>query len=325
MCIECILNVKDIADSVIDGNPISKTEAKWLINDADIQELASNAHRITRTLLGTKVDIEELANIKKNACSEDCTFCAQSVLYDTEIDTYTLESNETIVRQAKTALDEGASSYCLVAAWRQPPDAEFERVCKIIAEINEKVGIDVDCSLGFLTKSQAVKLKNLGISKYNHNLETARSKFPEICTTHTYDDRIRTLQIARDAGLGICTGGIIGMGETRKQRLELACDIATLDPQEVTINILTPMQGTPLELQSPLQNVEIIRMFAVLRFLMPYATVRISGGREKSLKDAGESILQSGANAIITAGYLTTGGNSPAQDTAMIRRIGLEA
>lgn len=317
--------IPELANRVIDAESITEADARWLFHVNDTCELARQAHRITRTLLGPRVDIEELGNIKKNACSEDCTFCAQSILYDTQIDTYTLAPNKTIVEQAARAKKDGASSYCLVAAWRQPPPAEFERVCEIISEINEKVGISVDCSLGFLTRKQAQKLKELDVLKYNHNLETSRSKFPEICTTHTYDDRINTLKIVKSVGLGVCTGGIIGMGETRTQRLELALEIATLDPQEVTINILTPMPGTPLELQTKIAESEIIRMFAVLRFLIPHATIRISGGREATLKDAGESILQSGANAIITEGYLTTSGRSSVQDTEMIRRIGLEA
>lgn len=315
----------ELADGAIRGRAVTRDEAQELMGADDISTLARQAHRITYEVLGAGIDVEELGNIKKNACSEDCTFCAQSVLYDTQIDTYKLAPNEEIVEQAAQAKKDGASSYCLVAAWRQPPAAEFERVCDIISEINDTVRISVDCSLGFLTVEQAQRLKELGVAKYNHNLETARSKFPEICTTHTYDDRVHTIKTAKEAGLEICTGGIIGMGETQEQRLELACEIAELSPQEVTVNILTPMPGTPLELQSGIEEEEIVRMFAVLRFLMPRATVRLSGGREKALKDAGESVLQSGANAIITEGYLTTGGRSAAQDAEMIRRIKLEA
>ncbi len=317
--------IQELAGSVIGGRQVADSDAAWLMDVDDVGELARQAHRITRMVVGGQVDVEELGNIKKNACSEDCTFCAQSALYNTQIDTYKLAPNHTIVEQAAKAKMDGASSYCLVAAWREPPPAEFERVCNIISEINETVGIDVDCSLGFLTREQAQRLKDLCVLKYNHNLETARSKFAEICTTHTYDDRINTLKIVKSVGLGVCTGGIIGMGETRAQRLELATEIAAIDPQEVTMNILTPMPGTPLELQAEIAESEIVRMFAVLRFLMPRATVRLSGGREHALKDAGESVLQSGANAIITEGYLTTSGQSSTQDMAMIRRIGLEA
>ena len=198
-------------------------------------------------------------------------------------------------------------------------------MCKIISDINDKVGISVECSLGFLTIQQATKLKELKVKRYNHNLETAKSKFPEICTTHTYEDRLKTLGIARDAGLELCTGGIIGLGETRAQRLELTLELARLFPEEVTINILVPVPGTPLELQTDLENSEIVRMFAVIRFLLPESVIKISGGRETMLDDSGEELLQSGANGIITAGYLTMGGNEAQKDLKMIEKIGLKA
>lgn len=314
--------VASIAERVIAGEKVSANEAEWLFNVQDTAELARQAHRITSNIAGNEIDIEELANIKKNACTEDCVFCAQSALYDTGIETFKLAPAAQIVEQARKAKKDGASSYCLVAAWRQPSESEFAQVCDIIVQINDKVGIGIDCSLGFLNMDQARKLKALGVLKYNHNLETARSKFSQICTTHTYDDRLDTLEIARKAGLALCTGGIVGMGETRMQRLELALDLARIDPQEVTINILTPMPGTPLELQSKIEEIELVRMFAVLRFLLPHAMVRLSGGRENALNDAGEGLLQSGANAIITEGYLTTGGRKVKQDAQMIRRIG---
>ena len=191
------------------------------VNDKILSQLSDAANEITRTFQGSKIDVEQLANIKKNYCSEDCTFCSQSAFFDTGIDKYQLMSAEEVVRQATDAKKAGAHSYCLVAAWREPSKEDFEKVCHIIEEVNEKVGISIECSLGFLTIEQAAKLKELGVIRYNHNLETAESKFPEICTTHTYQDRIDTLHTARNAGLELCTGGIIGMGETRAQREEL--------------------------------------------------------------------------------------------------------
>ena len=156
-------------------------------------------------------------------------------------------------------------------------------------------------------------------------METSRSKFPEICTTHTYDDRIKTLKIARNAGLELCTGGIIGLGETRKQREELILEISELEPEEVTVNMLVPMPGTPLELQTQLDITEILRVFSTLRFLLPKSIIKISGGREVNLKDDGQKLLLSGANGIISAGYLTMGGNAIKKDTEMINEINLEA
>ena len=319
--------IKMCQEKVFSGERISVEDARKLFNvpDEDPKELSKCANEITRDYNGNKVDVEQLNNIKKNACSEDCTFCGQSAFFDTGIETYQLPTPEEVVIKAKKAKEEGADSYCLVAAWKEPSPKDFIKVCKIITEINVKVGISVECSLGFLTKQQASKLKELKVKRYNHNLETAKSKFPEICTTHTYQDRLDTLEIAREAGLELCTGGIIGLGETREQRLELTLELARIYPEEITINILVAVPGTPLELQVDLANSEITRIFSVIRFLLPESVIKISGGRETQLEDSGEELLQSGANGIITEGYLTMGGNKAKKDREMIEKIGLEA
>ena len=318
--------IKECQEKVLSGIGISFKDAESLfaIPDKDIVLLARSADEITRQFNGKKIDVEQLNNIKKNACSEDCSFCGQSAFFDTNIDSWQLPEPEEIVKKALNAKQDGAESYCLVAAWREPSASDFEKVCRIIEQINEHVGISVECSLGFLTRQYAKRLKSLKVRRYNHNLETARSKFAEICTTHTYQDRIDTLNIARDAGLELCTGGIIGLGETRMQRQELALELAALHPEEVTLNLLVPIPGTPLELQIPLPKYEIVRMFSIVRFLLPDSVIKISGGRESLLDDSGEELLRSGANGIITSGYLTMGGNKPAEDMRMIKKIGLE-
>jgi len=317
--------ILDCQNKVLSGKKLSSDELEALINSRDLKAFSDSANKITRAFQGNKVDVEQLANIKKNYCSEDCVFCGQSAFFNTGIDSYQLLPANEIVAMAKKARGEGADSYCLVAAWRQPSAADFEQVCDIITRINEQVGISLECSLGFLTYEQAKKLKGLGVRRYNHNLETARSKFAQICTTHTYQDRIDTLLTARKAGLELCTGGIIGMGETREQRLEMILDLAWLEPEEVTINLLVPMPGTPLELQTTLPFEEILRVFAVTRFALPRAIIKISGGREVHLEDDGQELLLSGANGIISAGYLTLGGNEMKKDLEMIKKINLEA
>ena len=290
-----------------------------------IHVLTKAAGRLTIDAQGKSVDVEQLNNIKKNACSEDCSFCGQSAFFDTGIETYSLPPSEQILSDAQRAKEQGASSYCLVAAWREPPLRDFERICDIVRKIRQEVDISVECSLGFLTEQQARALKEAGVKRYNHNLETAPSKFPDICTTHTFQDRVNTLNVAREAGLELCTGGIIGLGESSQQRMELSWEINKLNPEEVTINILVPIPGTPLELQTPLSQYEIARMFAVLRLLLPDSIIKISGGRERATNDSGESLLLGGANGIITNGYLTMSGNSSDNDVSMIRRAGLEA
>ena len=319
--------IKECQEKVFSGIRISAEDAGKLLNipEENIKDLAKCANEITRDFNGEKIDVEQLNNIKKNSCSEDCTFCGQSAFFDTGIDTYQLPTPDEVVTKAQKAKEEGAESYCLVAAWREPTPNDFEKVCKIITKVNDKVGISIECSLGFLTIPQATKLKELGVKRYNHNLETAKSKFSEICTTHTYEDRLKTLEIARKAGLELCTGGIIGLGETREQRLELTLELARIYPEEITINILVPVPGTPLELQTELANSEIVRIFSVIRFLLPESVIKISGGRETNLSDSGEELLQSGANGIITAGYLTMGGNEAKKDREMIKKIGLQS
>ena len=319
--------IQNCYEKVLEKQSLSDHDSEKLLNvsKSSLQILSDLANKITRKFQGDLVDVEQLSNIKKNYCSEDCTFCGQSAFFNTNVDNYELLPKEEIVKQAKKALEEGAQSYCLVAAWKEPSDSDFQKICEIITEINEKVGISLECSLGFLTPKQAKTLKKLGVKRYNHNLETARSKFPEICTTHTYQDRIDTLNIARAAGLELCTGGIIGLGETREQRLELIQELAKINPEEVTVNMLIPVPGTPLELQKPLPLEEILRTFVVLRFLLPKSIIKISGGREVNLDDDGEALLLSGANGIITSGYLTMNGNEAQKDIKMIEKIGLEA
>ena len=319
--------IKNCKNQVLKNEKITESDAKKLfkIEDKFLKDLSDAANEITRFFHGKKIDVEQLTNIKKNYCSEDCSFCSQSAFFNTKIDDYKLQPAEEILKQATTAKNNGANSFCLVAAWREPSDNDFKMICNIIKEINSKVGISLECSLGFLTNEQATQLKLLNVKRYNHNLETARTKFPDICTTHTFDDRIKTLQIARRAGLELCTGGIIGMGETKKQREEFVLEISELNPEEVTINLLVPFPGTPLELQKPLELEEILRVFAVLRFLLPKSIIKISGGREVNLNDDGKELLLSGANGIISAGYLTLGGNSMNKDTKMIKEIDLDA
>ena len=313
-------------EKVLADHRINNDDAFQLINvnSNKLNILSHCANKITRKFHGNKIDVEQLANIKKNQCSEDCVFCGQSAFFNTDIDKYDLLSENKIINEAKNALSNGAKSYCLVAAWREPSDDNFEKICKIISRINDEIKIDIECSLGFLTNTQAKKLKELGVKRYNHNLETARSKFCDICTTHTYDDRLNTLHIARNAGLELCTGGILGLGETRDQRLELLLELSKIDPEEVTINLLVPIPGTPLEFQKQLSAHEILRVFAVTRFLLPKSIIKISGGREINLNDDGEKLLISGANGIISSGYLTISGNDAKHDINMIKKLGFE-
>ena len=311
---------------ILDGQKITTDESISLINvsEESLQFLSDAANEITRKFNGNTIDVETLINAKKGTCPEDCSFCSQSGFYKTGIDTYKLLPAKTIIENAKIAKDTGVKSFCLVCAWRGPSEKDFEQICEIIKNVNDEVGIEVNCSLGFINEDMAIRLKDLHVKRYNHNLETAQSFFPKICTTHTYQERMTTNKIVKKVGLELCCGGIIGMGENRMQRLELGLDLADLNPEECPINILVPQKGTPLEIQTKLSLSEILRTIAVFRFLMPKTILKIAGGREVHLANEQEKVLLGGANGIITGGYLTIGGNTAREDMQMISRIGLE-
>ncbi len=314
-------------EKVFAGQKINANEATQLINvsEQSLGYLSEAANEITRKFNGNVVDVETLINAKKGTCPEDCSFCSQSAFYKTGIDTYHLLPPEIIVKNARNAKEGGVKSFCLVCAWRGPSEKDFNQICDIIKKINDEVGIEVNCSLGFINKQMALRLKELHVKRYNHNLEASRSFFSKICTTHTYQERLETNIIVKTSGLELCCGGIIGMGESRMQRLELGIDLAELNPEECPINILVPQKGTPLELQTRLSLSEILRTIAVFRFLMPKTILKIAGGREVHLANEQEKALLGGANGIITGGYLTIGGNTPQEDMQMISKIGLEA
>jgi biotin synthase len=327
--------IHEMMNKVVNGDDISLDEAEKLLtlssatsdnNDNIIFTLANCANKITRSFMGDFVDIETLINAKSGRCPEDCSFCAQSSFYDNnsnDINKYPLLAKEVILQQAKKAKEGGATSFCLVCAYRSPPDKDFEQICDTIDAIKKDVNIDVNVSLGFMTRERARRLKLLGVKRYNHNLETCESYFAQICETHEFADRVNTARIVKEEGLELCCGGIIGMGESTRQRLELAFSIKSLNPEEVPINILIARKGTPLADVYPIDATDAIKTIAVWRFIMPKTILKIAGGRELILKDKERLALKAGANGIITGGYLTTSGNKPDQDIAMIKDIGL--
>ena len=308
---------------VIDGNSISFDDAERLISTNDLIKLADSANIIAKNFNDENIDVESLINAKSGNCPEDCSFCAQSTFYETGITKFPLLADDIILEKAKQAESNGASSFCLVCAYREPSHSDFQKICKIIEKLRKAVKLQINVSLGFMTPERAQKLKSLGVKRYNHNLEASESFFSTICKTHDFSDRIKTAKIVKDAGLELCCGGIIGMGETRRQRIELAFSISSLKPDEVPINILIPRKGTPKELDNcSIHQIDIIRTIAVWRFIMPKTILKIAGGREVYFNDSGRLALQAGANGIITGGYLTTNGNEPNKDFQMIHKIG---
>jgi biotin synthase len=311
-------------EKVLAGGSISFEEAENLLGTDDIMMLADCANTITRTFNGNKVDVEALVNAKSGRCPEDCSFCAQSSFYDTGIKKYPLLSKAELVERAAEAKKGGATSFCLVCAYRDPPEKDFQQICEAIKEIRSELDIEVNVSLGFMTLPRARKLKKLGVKRYNHNLEAAESYFSKICNTHDFSDRVNTAKIVKEAGLQLCSGGIIGMGESPRQRIELAFSLASLNPEEVPVNLLMGREGTPFASLPSIDPLEAIRTIAIWRFIMPKTILKIAGGREVHLKHKDRLALKAGANGVITGGYLTTGGNTANNDIAMIKEIGLK-
>jgi biotin synthase len=315
--------IKEVTNRVLAGKDITFEEAERLLCSDHISTLTRCSNTITRRFNGDRVDVESLINAKSGACPEDCSFCAQSSSYVTKINKYPLLSQNTILEHAQKIKESGANSFCLVCAYRSPPEKEFERICDTIIQIKRKVMIDVNVSLGFMTRERARRLKSIGVKRYNHNLETSESYFSQICKTHDFYDRVNTAKIVKEEGLELCCGGIIGMGESSRQRIELAFSIKSLLPDEVPMNILMARNGTPLENLKPLDPIDAIKTIAVWRFIMPRTILKIGGGREIHLKDKERIALKAGANGIISGGYLTTGGNDLSRDITMIEQIGL--
>jgi biotin synthase len=318
--------IENMMECVLDGGQLDFEDAESLLSTNDMNTLANCANTITRKFNGELVDIETLINAKSGRCPEDCSFCAQSTFYNdnTGINKYPLLPKDVIIEQATRAKEGGSTSFCLVCAYRSPPEKDFEQICDTIQEIKKNVRIDINVSLGFMTRERAKRLKSLGVKRYNHNLETSESYFSQICKTHDFSDRVKTAKIVKEEGLELCSGGIIGMGESHKQRLELGFSLRSLQPDEVPINILIARDGTPLANLTPLDPMEAIKTIAVWRFIMPKTILKIAGGREVHLKDKEKIALKAGANGIITGGYLTTGGNDSYKDITMIKEIGLK-
>lgn len=308
-------------NKVLNGHKISFEEAERLLNTDDVITLARCANTITKEFNGENVDVETLLNAKSGRCPEDCSFCAQSSFYNTNINKYPLLPRTEIIEKAKLAKEGGANSFCLVCAYREPPERDFNEICETIKTLKQELDIEINVSLGFMNKERVKILKQLGVKRYNHNLEASESFFPKICNTHDFKDRYETAKIVKEGGLELCCGGIIGMGETPKQRLELAFSIASLNADEVPVNVLIPQKTTPLEHNSKISDLEVIKTIAVWRFIIPKAIIKLAGGREAYFSDNGKFALQAGANGIISGGYLTTKGNIIHKDLAMLKEI----
>lgn len=305
------------------GELVNFEEAVELSRTNAIDELFKAGNRIRERYNGKQVDLCSIINGKSGKCSEDCKYCAQSAHYHTGIKTYGVVNEEEVLKQAKDNEDCGVHRFGIVTSGRGLQGEDFEKVLKIYKKLRKSVNIDLCASLGIISYEQILKLKEVGVTSYHHNLETSREYYKNICTTHTYDERIDTINSVKKAGLCICSGGIIGMGETMEDRINLALELQKLEVKSIPVNILNPIKGTPLENMKRLDENEILITMAIFRFLNPEANIRLAGGRN-FLHNYGEESFKVGVNATITGNMLTTSGNNIDEDIRMIRNLGLE-
>jgi len=304
---------------------INRDEAIELMNlkGHECLELFSLANKV-RSYLGDCVDLCSIINAKCGLCPEDCKFCAQSVYNDTETTPFPLLDEDEILNMAFMMQEEGAARFCIVTSGKQPDEKEFHDILNTIKRIKKETSLSICVSLGILSQKSAIELKIAGVTRIHHNLETSENFFKNICTTHTYKEKINTVKIAKNSGLEICCGGIIGMGESVKDRVELAFTIKKLDVDSVPINILNPIKGTYFENIKPLSPIEILKTISVFRLILPDKNIRIAGGREKNLRDLQAMCLLSGADGLLIGNYLTTKGRSPRDDIQMIKDLELK-
>lgn len=318
--------IQTLKNKVLEGGEVTLEESIRLISvetPEEMSELLEAAREITRHFNSKEPGICSLLNAKSYLCGEDCGFCSQSVRFDTAVDRYGLMNPETVVEAAKRAEKKGAHNFCIVTSGAAPSDEDFEKIVEILAKLREETQLNLDASLGFITEAQARKLKEIGLRRFNHNLQSSREFYPKIVSTHTYETRLETIKALIEGGLELCSGGILGMGETREDRVKLALELKPHAPHCIPINVLNPRPGTPLENQPKPEPKEILKTIAVFRFIHPRANIKLAGGREVNLTQEEQAqALRGGANGLIIGGYLTTSGNPVEDDLKMLETAG---
>jgi biotin synthase len=306
-----------------EGLTEAETLAVLSLPDDEVPAALDIAHRVRLRWCGPEVEVEGIVSVKTGGCPEDCHFCSQSGLFTSPVRAVWLDI-PALVEAARQTAATGATEFCVVAAVRGPDARLMAQLREGVAAIRAAVDINIAASLGMLTQAQVGELVELGIHRYNHNLETARSHFPAVVTTHSWEERWDTLRMVRDSGMEVCCGGILGMGETLAQRAEFATQLAGLDPHEVPLNFLNPRPGTPFAEQAVLDPKDALRAIAAFRLALPRTVLRFAGGREITLGDLGtRDGLLGGINAVIVGNYLTTLGRRPADDLALLDELSM--
>ena len=313
------MDIKALYNRVIGGYLITREEALFLYKE-DLGDLTRYADMIRDHFCGNQFDMCTIINGKSGLCSENCKFCAQSSHYNTGSKVYSLLSEEEILADAKKNADQGVMRYSIVTAGRSLSDGEVDRMCQIIRRIKEEVHISVCVSFGLLKEDQFMRLKEAGAERVHNNLESSENFYPSVCTSHSFSDKVQAIRAAQDAGLDVCSGGIMGLGESIEDRIDMALSLRDLGIESIPVNMLNPIPGTPMEKYESLDEKEMQRIIAVYRFILPKAFIRLAGGRGL-MRDKGRACFMSGANAAISGDMLTTAGITVDKDKKLLEEL----
>ncbi|MHC5060478.1 MAG: biotin synthase BioB [Planctomycetota bacterium] len=316
-----------LAGRILDGELLDRAAIDTLLKESkqDHDDLLYWANKIRRQYFGDKVKVCSIVPGRLGGCDQDCAFCAQSVKYNTAIEKKVkILSDDQILAGAAQAAQKGVPNFGIVYSGRAITEAELSRIERLVRQIKDEYGLGVCVSLGIITAAQAKRLADAGASRYNHNLETSERHFANVVTTHEYTDRVRTIQAAKAAGLGICAGGIFGIGESEADRIDMALELRRLGADTVPMNFLHPIEGTPLGRTETLKPRQILQIIAIFRFILPKANIKIAGGRALNLRDLQSWMFYAGATSILSGDYLTTTGRAVAEDMQMIADLELE-
>lgn len=314
--------IKKLVEDIKNGYLINKKEAFELLK-YDVKTLGQYANEIREYFMGNKFDLCCIVNGKSGKCSEDCKFCAQSAYHNTNVEVYDLLSEEEFLKDAKYHHDKEVKRYSIVTSGRKLNKNELQEICKSYKAINNEVGIKTCASHGLLNEEDLISLKKAGVKRYHNNLETSRNYFSKICSTHTYDDKIKTIKEAQNSGLEVCSGGIMGLGESEEDRIDMAFELRNLNIKSIPLNVLNSIEGTPMENMRGITEEEFLKALAIFRFINPNSQIRLAGGRTLLTK-YGIFAFKGGANATITGDMLTTCGNKIVDDVKMIKELGFE-
>lgn len=315
----------DLAERVLDGHALTADEGLMILNSDDLElpALLDAAWRVRREHFGNKVHLYYLKNAKSGLCGEDCGYCSQNVNSTAPIEKYPMLDADQILAGAKQAAEAHARTYCIVTSGRGPTNSDVDHVAGVVKQIKEEYGLHICCCMGLMSSEQAETLAAAGVDRINHNLNTSRSYYDDICSTHTYEDRLDTLRVARDAGMELCSGVIAGMGEEQSDLVELALELAGMTVQSIPVNFLNAIPGTQLEGVEKLNPRSCLKTLCLFRMANPKTEIRIAGGREINLRSMQAMGLYP-ANSLFVSDYLTTKGQAAADDFRMIDDLGFE-